>query len=194
MRGFRRFGLRGWFFGGILGEGRCRNSGGIGGRVGHSAVTFEELLADFDLTAEKWKGFFATNSAAEKVPTDIAGTGTIGGLVCHIYMAAVRHSERLLDVPVSEFKTSRDLATAWELEKAAKANLQRFLASANDASLDGTLTFTTKAAGEVTVTRRKLCVRIFLFMRFGTGRRLVRWCGRRGFPWGGRRIFCSAAR
>jgi uncharacterized damage-inducible protein DinB len=131
--------------------------------MGFAAVTLEDLFTDFELTTTKWKKFFAANPAAAEVPTDIAGSGTIGGLVAHIYMAAIRNSERLLGEPISDFKaTARDLAGAWELERTATANLRRFLATADDATLDGTLSFTTKTAGEVTVTRRKQCLHIFV--------------------------------
>lgn len=130
--------------------------------MGIAAVTLEDLFADYELTTSKWKKFFEEQPAAADVPTDIAGSGTIGGLVSHIYMAAMRSSERLLGEPLSEFKTPRNLAGGWELERAATANLRRFLASSDDASLDGTLTFMTKVAGEVTVTRRKLCLHIFV--------------------------------
>ena len=134
-----------------------------GGSMGLSAVSIEELLADFESTTAKWKGFFAANPAAADVATDIAGSDTIGGLVSHIYMAAVRSSERLLGEPLGDFKgTARNLAGAWELERKATANLQRFLATANDAALDEVLRFTTKAAGEVAVSRRKLCLHIFV--------------------------------
>ena len=105
-----------------------------------TAVTLDELLADFELTAEKWKEFFAANPAAAEVPTDIAGSGTVGALVWHIYAAAVRHSDRLLNEPLSEFPgAAKNLASAWELETRASANLRRFVAGANDAALDGNL-------------------------------------------------------
>jgi uncharacterized damage-inducible protein DinB len=131
--------------------------------MGLVAVTLEDLFADCELTTSRWKKFFAANPAAAEVSTDIAGSGTIGGLVSHIYMAAVRNSERLLGEPINDFKaTTRDLAGAWELERTATASLRRFLATADEATLDGTLTFTTKAAGEITVTRRTLCLHIFV--------------------------------
>jgi uncharacterized damage-inducible protein DinB len=161
-----------------------------------AAVTFEDLFADFQLTTTKWKKFFAANPAAAEVPTDIAGSGTIGGLVSHIYMAAVRNSERLMGEPINDFKaTTRDLAGAWELERTAAVNLRRFLATADNALLDETLTFTTKAAGDITVTRRKQCLHIFVhtirhWAQIGT---LVRQAG---YPvgWAQDILFSSAIR
>jgi uncharacterized damage-inducible protein DinB len=130
--------------------------------MSHAAVTLEDLLADFDLTAAKWKEFFAANPGAAEVPTDIAGSGTVGGLVCHIYAAAVRNSERLFGEPVSELGTAKDLDAAWELKSKASANLQRYLKSADDASLDEFRRLQFRAAGELAVSQRKLCLHIFV--------------------------------
>lgn len=167
-----------------------------GGSMGFSAVSLEELLADFESTTAKWKGFFAANPAAADVATDIAGSGTIGGLVSHIYMAAVRSSERLLGEPFTDLKgTARNLAGAWELESRAVANLRQFLDGANDAALDEVLRFQTKIAGEIAVSRRKLCLHIFVhamrhWAQIGT---IVR---QQGYPpdWGQDILFSSAIR
>lgn len=127
------------------------------------AVTLEDLFADFELTTGKWKKFFAENPAAAEVPTDIAGSGTIGGLVVHIYGADLRHSERLLGQPVSDLaSTPKSLAAAWGLEARATANLRRYLDSATDASLDEVMKIQTKTAGEVSTSRRKLCLHVFV--------------------------------
>lgn len=129
-----------------------------------AAVTLEELLADFDLTAARWKEFFAANPAAAEVPTDIAGSGTTGALVWHIYAASVRLSERLLGEHGTNFSAPtlvKDIAGAWEMQALGAANLRRYLASATDASLDENLTFTTRM-GEITNTRRKICLHVFV--------------------------------
>jgi uncharacterized damage-inducible protein DinB len=132
--------------------------------MSHSAVTLENLLADFDLTATKWKEFFAANPRAAEVPTDIAGSGTVGGLTWHIYAASVRNSERLLGEPFSDLegRSLKNLVTAWELQSRAAAKLRPFLETANDAALDEILRFQTRAGGEVTATKRKLCTHIFV--------------------------------
>jgi uncharacterized damage-inducible protein DinB len=132
--------------------------------VSVAAVTFEELLADFDLTAARWKEFFAANPGAAAVPTDIARSGTIGGLVWHIYAAAVRLSERLLGEPTSDFAsvTVKDIAGAWEMHARATAKLRSFLAAADDAVLDEVLRFEIRTMGELAATRRKVCLHAFV--------------------------------
>jgi len=126
-----------------------------------AAVSFEELLDDFDLTAAKWRGFFAANPAAAEVPTDIAGSGTVAGLVCHIYVAAMRISERLEGDPVTEFGATKNLDAAWELQSKASGKLREFLDEADDAVLDQLRRLKLRTA-ELSVTRRKLCLHIFV--------------------------------
>lgn len=127
-----------------------------------AVVSFEELLGDFDSTAAKWKEFFKANPGAAGVPTDIAGSGTVAGLVCHIYVAAMRNYERLDGEPVTEFGVAKDLAAAWELQSKASANLREFLDEADDDVLDEIRRIRWRTAGELAVTRRKLCLHIFV--------------------------------
>jgi uncharacterized damage-inducible protein DinB len=127
-------------------------------------VTLEELLADYDLTAAKWKEFFAANPAAAEVPTDIARSGTIGALVWHIYAASVRLSQRLLGEPTSDFASvaAKDIAGAWEMQVFATAKLRGFLEGADDAALDEMLRFEIRTMGELTASRRKVCLHVFV--------------------------------
>ena len=130
-----------------------------------ATVTFEELLADFDLTAARWKEFFAANPTAAEVPTDIANSGTIGALVWHIYAASVRLSQRLLSEPLSDLsapKPVKNIGGAWEMHALGVAKLRGFLAGADEAMLDEVMQFETKAAGKFEVTRRKVCLHVFI--------------------------------
>jgi uncharacterized damage-inducible protein DinB len=128
----------------------------------HAAVTFEELLGDFEATTARWKQFFTTHPDAAKVATDIAGTKSIEALVCHIYLASIRTTERLLSEPFSEPGSTDNLAAAWALEARAIANLRRFFETATDSTYDEILRFQTRAAGEIVASRRKLCLHIFV--------------------------------
>lgn len=130
-----------------------------------AAVTFEELLADFDLTVARWKEFFAANPPAAEVPTDIANSRNVGALVWHIYGASVRLSQRLLGEPLidlSEPKLVKNIGGAWEMHALGAANLRRFLNGASEAVLDEVMQFETKAAGKFEVTRRKVCLHVFV--------------------------------
>ena len=133
--------------------------------MSHTAVTLEDLLADFDATAAKWTQFFTANPAAAEVHTDIARNRNIGELVWHIYAAAVRHSQRLLGEPVSDLEAMtpvKNLQGAWELQTRAKENLQVFLETTSESALDLVFHFQTRTVGEASCSRRKLCLHIFI--------------------------------
>lgn len=134
--------------------------------MSHVAVTFEDLLADFNETAGRWKAFFAEHPAAAEVATDIAGAGTIGGLAWHIYAATTRICERLQSEPVSDRRGFRDahkdLAAAWELQATSADTLGRILGGASEAWLEEVITLPTRSAGEITTSRRKLCLHAFV--------------------------------
>jgi uncharacterized damage-inducible protein DinB len=133
--------------------------------MSHTAVTLEELLADFDATTAKWKQFFAANPGAADVATDIAKSGDIGALVWHIYGASLRLSLRLLGEPVGDLEGMspvKNLDAAWELQSRAAANLRRFLETTNDAALGEIVHFQTRTGGEVSASRRKICLHTFV--------------------------------
>jgi uncharacterized damage-inducible protein DinB len=132
--------------------------------MSHAAVTLEDLLADFEATAAKWKAFFAANPDAAEVATDIANRGNIGSLVWHIYAASVRLSERLLGEPVTDLEATnpQDLDSAWELQSRAAANLRQYFESTEEAALNEVFRFQTRAGGEISASRRKICLHIFV--------------------------------
>ncbi len=133
--------------------------------MSHAAVTMEELLADFEETAERWKAFFAANPGAAEVQTDIMKSGNVAALVWHIYAAATRHSERLLKEPVSDLEGAnpvKNLEAAWQLQARAAANMQRYLATADDAELNEVMTFTGRTGVSASSSRRKLYLHVMV--------------------------------
>ena len=133
--------------------------------MSHSAVSMEELLADFESTAERWKAFFAAHPGAESVPTDVARSANIGALVWHIYSASTRHSQRLLGEPVTDFEgitPVKNLEGAWSLQAQAAANLHRYLETVDEENLNTVVTTTTRSAGDVSGSWRKLYLHIMV--------------------------------
>jgi uncharacterized damage-inducible protein DinB len=136
------------------------------------AVTLQDLLADFDLTAAKWKQFFAKHPVAAKVPTDIVGSGTagnaagtVGALAWHLYLASVVHAQRLLDEPITRLTLStpvENMAEVWDMYAQGSAKLHQFLVSTSDQALDTVIPVLTHLGTEVEMTRRKLCMHIFI--------------------------------
>ena len=74
----------------------------------------------------------------------------------------MRNYERLFGEPTTEFGTAKDLAAAWELQSKASASLRDFLKSASDASLDEVRRLQLRMSGEVALSRRKICLHIFV--------------------------------
>ena len=129
-----------------------------------AAITLEELLADNEASTRKWQAWFAANPAALDVPCAIYNSGTVRGLLKHIFAVELRHSQRLL----SEEVTSYDAIPVGSLDELmavhAKAtrNLRRFLSSANDAALLEVIPLQTVSAGTLHASRRKLFTHIHL--------------------------------
>lgn len=133
--------------------------------MSHVAVTLEALLADFNETARRWRTFFDANPAAAGTPTDIARSTTVAELVWHIYGTAYRHSERLLNLPVTDLEGAnpvKSLDAAWDLHATAADNLAYFLANIREADLDKLHTFTTRSGVKASGTARKLCLHAFV--------------------------------
>jgi uncharacterized damage-inducible protein DinB len=133
--------------------------------MSHTAVTLEDLLADFDATATRWKQFLAANPGAANVPTDINSSGSIGALVWHIYAAAMRHSQRLLGEAVTDFEAltpSKNLEGGWDLQSRSSENLRVFLETTSESALDIVFHFQTRTGGDLSSSRRKLCLHIFV--------------------------------
>lgn len=64
--------------------------------------------------------------------------------------------------PVTAFGTAKDLDAAWELQSKASASLREFLDEADNDVLDEIRRIQLRTAGELAVTRRKLCLHIFV--------------------------------
>lgn len=135
-------------------------------RMSHPAVTLEDLLADYEATAARWRKFFEDTPGAALVPTDIAGSKNIGELVWHIYAASFRHAQRLLGEEVTDlesFTTVRDIPAAFALEAEAVKKLQQFLANTSEAALEEQLEFQSRITGRISYgSRRKLCMHLLV--------------------------------
>ncbi len=129
-----------------------------------AAITFEELLADNEANVNKWRTWFAAHDAALAVPCDIYNSGTVRGLLKHIFAVELRHSQRLRGEEVTAYDAipvgSLDDLFAVHLQ--AMENLHRFLAKADDVSLAEIIALQTVSAGTLQASRRKLFVHILL--------------------------------
>jgi uncharacterized damage-inducible protein DinB len=136
-------------------------------------LSFGELL---DYSAEEsnhWRDFFKQHPDALDLPCDIAGTKTVGEVVLHIVAVQIRYAERLLNMPITEYDTlAARLADGkpgqgkgeelFRLSRKSLEDLRSFAIAANDTDWDGTLTFPTRSAGELTASRRKIFIHALL--------------------------------
>jgi uncharacterized damage-inducible protein DinB len=133
----------------------------------HSAVTLEDLLADYEAAAARWKNFFEANPGAAMVSTDIASSKNVGELMWHIYAASFRTAQRLLGEEVSNVESLsavRNISTAFALHIQGVGKLRRFLETASEATLEEAFEIRSPGAGKplVSGTKRKLCLHVMV--------------------------------
>ncbi|HEX3437903.1 MAG TPA: DinB family protein [Pseudacidobacterium sp.] len=107
--------------------------------MSHTAVTLEDLLADYEATTDRWKNFFEANPDAALVPTDIAGAKNVGELVRHIYTASFRTAQRLLGEELSNpalLFPEGDISTAFVIYAEGTKKLRQFLDTATETTLE----------------------------------------------------------
>ncbi len=127
-------------------------------------ISLQELLSDSETSTAKWKAWFAVNPAALDVPCDIYNSGTVRGLLKHIFAVELRHSQRLRGEDVTAYDaiaagSSDDL---FAVHAQAVEKLQKFLTKADEASLQEIIALQTVSAGTLHASRRKLFVHVLL--------------------------------
>ncbi len=129
-----------------------------------AAITLEELLADNEAATKKWQAWLATNPAALDIPCAIYDSGTVRGLLKHIFAVELRHSQRLLGEEVASYDAIPvgSLDDLMAVHAHATQNLRKFLSSANDAALLEVIPLQTVSAGTLHASRRKLFAHIQL--------------------------------
>jgi uncharacterized damage-inducible protein DinB len=129
-----------------------------------AAITLEELLADNEAATEKWKVWFAANPAALDVPCSIYNSGTVRGLLKHIFAVELRHSQRLNGGEVTAYDAIPvgSLDELMAIHAQAIQNLRKFLSTASDSALLEVIPLQTVSAGTLRASRRKLFAHILL--------------------------------
>jgi uncharacterized damage-inducible protein DinB len=127
-------------------------------------VTLLELLADNQTATEKWTTWFHANPAGLDVPCDIYNSGTVRGLLKHIFAVELRHSQRLLGEEVIAYEAIpvSSLVPLIEVHEQAVRNLRKFLAMADMTVLEEIIALQTVSAGTLHASRRKLFIHVLL--------------------------------
>ncbi len=127
-------------------------------------ITLQELLTDNESSTGKWQAWFQANEAALAVPCDIYNSGTVRGLLKHIFAVELRHSQRLCDEEVVAYDAipAGSVADLFGVHARATENLRNFLSGANDTILEEVIALQTVSAGTIHASRRKLFAHIML--------------------------------
>jgi uncharacterized damage-inducible protein DinB len=125
-------------------------------------ITLVELVNDNEASAEKWRNWFTANPSALELPCSIYDSGTVRGLLKHIFAVELRHSQRLMDHPVTAYDAipAGALELLFDVHEQAMRNLRQFLAGANMTTLEEIIRLQTVSAGTLQASRRKLFVHI----------------------------------
>ena len=129
-----------------------------------AGITLEELLAENEASTRKWQAWFTANPTALDVPCDIYNSGTVRGMLKHIFAVELRHSQRLNNEEVIAYDAipAVSFADVMAIHSQAVQNLRRFLSHADESALQEVITLQTVSAGTLHASRRKLFAHILL--------------------------------
>ena len=125
-------------------------------------TTIAPLFAWRDIETARWRSFFAANPRALDFPAGDGTMDTVRGLVRHIFAVELRYGQRLTGKPVTDWADFRQhtLDDLFAIGDEARRMIDEYMATADEASLSGTMTFSTLTAGTITATRRKIVVNV----------------------------------
>ncbi|HKR29932.1 MAG TPA: DinB family protein [Terriglobales bacterium] len=127
-------------------------------------LSADELLGFYFAETQRWRGWLAANQKLLDLPIDIAQAKTVRDLVLHIVAVDLRYAERLLGEKVSDYEElpASTLAELFSTADRAREKLERFVGQANDAEWDQVLSFTTRSAGTLSSSKRKIFIHTLL--------------------------------
>jgi uncharacterized damage-inducible protein DinB len=127
-------------------------------------IALQELLADNEASTQRWATWLEANPAALDVPCGIYNSGTVRGLLKHVFAVELRHSQRLLGEEVTAYEAipAGELSRLLEVHERAVRNLRKFLAATDMTTMQEIIPLQTVSAGTVHASRRKLFVHIQL--------------------------------
>lgn len=130
-----------------------------------AGVPFDVMIEYLDAEAARWRKWFDQQPpGALEVPVGTDDLATARGVLVHIGVVEYRYAQRLLDEPVTPYSGFRtdSLAVIFQIGEEARQKLTAFLSSATESELNSEITFDTRVAGKLTVTRRKILAHTLL--------------------------------
>jgi len=130
------------------------------------AVDLDNLLAYTDHERAKWRAWLAGDASARlAIPfQNGARFPTIGSLLHHVFWVEERHLARLEGNPLPDTTDvpQDDLQALFAFGDRVRANLRRFVSTADEKRLGEAISFSLRGGPLVTVLRRKLTAHILL--------------------------------
>lgn len=129
-----------------------------------AAITLDEFVEDNTKSTEGWYRWFVAHPEAFTIPCDIYDSKTAGGLVKHLFVVELRHSQRLTNQRVVSYEElpAATIEDLFKVHDQAVSNLRSFVASATQESLHENMEIQTLSAGTLHASRRKLFVHIMI--------------------------------
>jgi uncharacterized damage-inducible protein DinB len=130
-----------------------------------AAVDLQNLIAYTDHERTKWKTWLAADPSRLAIRFQSgARFPTVGSLLNHVFWAEERHLARLEGNPVPETSGApdNDLTGLFGYADRVRAELRRFVTTADDRRISEPITFALRGGPQVTVLRRKLAAHILL--------------------------------
>jgi uncharacterized damage-inducible protein DinB len=130
--------------------------------MSNPTTSIAPLFAWRDIETARWRGFFETSPHALDFAAGDGTMDTVRGLVRHIFAVELRYGQRLTGLPVTDWADFKQqgIEELFALGERARRMIDEYMASADDASLSGAMTFSTLTAGTITATRRKILVNV----------------------------------
>lgn len=130
--------------------------------MSNPSTAIAPLFAWRDNETAHWRSFFEANPRALDFPAGDGTMDTVRGVVRHIFAVELRYGQRLLGQPVADWADFRQqsLPDLFAIGDEARRMIDQYMASADEASLSDTMTFSTLTAGTITATRRKILVNV----------------------------------
>lgn len=128
-----------------------------------TALTAEELMAWVDRTHEGWRGLLAAQPEVLLLPCDVAGGGSVAGLLQHVMAVELRYAERLHGRAVSPYEQVAN-GSAEELHRTHEQafGLLRGLLAEQETDWEETIEFETRTGGRWRATRRAVLVHLLM--------------------------------
>lgn len=100
--------------------------------------SLEDMLRYSEEETQRWKQFFTANPELLDLPTDVAGAGTVRGLLIHIFSAELYFANAVQGLQQPDFDAldNQSVDEIFALGDGARGKFRNFLGGASDQDID----------------------------------------------------------